>query len=61
MVPVTLLWYEMRDQYADWKIRKMAREREAERRKARFFDRRSSATLTFSVGKAMRGKRAEHP
>ena len=34
LLPVALCLYELLDPQADWKIRKMAREREAELRKA---------------------------
>ena len=36
LVPVILILYELLDPYADWKIRRMAREREAELRRNGF-------------------------
>lgn len=34
LLPAILCFHELRDPYADWKVRKMARERETELREA---------------------------
>lgn len=41
-VPVVVWFQELRDQYADWRVRQMAQKVEAELREDGFFDRRSS-------------------